>query len=126
MCVLSSFSHVGVFVIPWTVARQAPLSLGFSRQEHWRGLPCLLQGTFLTRGSNSCLWRLLYRQAGSFPLVPTGKPIAGHMYTPDLYPLVIKILLQLFSLPLSSCLYTHTHTFYLCRVKVVDVTTLHF
>jgi len=26
-------------VIPWTVARQAPLSMGFSRQEYWRGLP---------------------------------------------------------------------------------------
>ena len=25
---------------PWTVARQAPLSLGFSRQEYWKGLPC--------------------------------------------------------------------------------------
>ena len=26
-------------VIPWTVARQAPLSMGFPRQEHWSGLP---------------------------------------------------------------------------------------
>ena len=25
---------------PWTVARQAPLSMDFSRQEHWSGLPC--------------------------------------------------------------------------------------
>ena len=33
-----SFSHVQVFVTPWTVARQAPLSLEFSRQEHWRAL----------------------------------------------------------------------------------------
>ena len=28
------------FVAPWTVARQAPLSTGFSRKEYWRGLPC--------------------------------------------------------------------------------------
>ena len=28
------------FATPWTVARQAPLSMGFSRQEHWSGLPC--------------------------------------------------------------------------------------
>ena len=27
-------------VTPWTVAQQAPLSMGFSRQEHWSGLPC--------------------------------------------------------------------------------------
>ena len=38
--VLSRFSRVHLFVTPWTVARQAPLSMGFSRQEHWRGLPC--------------------------------------------------------------------------------------
>ena len=29
---------------PWTVARQAPLSVGFSRQEDWSGLPCLSPG----------------------------------------------------------------------------------
>ena len=28
-----------LFVIPWTIARQAPLSMGFSRQEYWSGLP---------------------------------------------------------------------------------------
>ena len=39
-CVLSRFSHVQVFTVPWTVALQAPLSMGFSRQECWSGLPC--------------------------------------------------------------------------------------
>ena len=33
------FSAVRLFVAPWTVARQAPLSRGFSRQEHWNALP---------------------------------------------------------------------------------------
>ena len=33
-------SHFQIFVTPWTVARQAPLSMGFSRQEHWSGLLC--------------------------------------------------------------------------------------
>ena len=37
---LSHFSRVQLFVTPWTVARQAPLSMGFSRQEYWSGLPC--------------------------------------------------------------------------------------
>ena len=31
--------HVQLFATPWTVARQAPLSMGFSRQEYWSGLP---------------------------------------------------------------------------------------
>ena len=38
VCVLSR-SVVRLFAIPWTVAHQAPLSIGFSRQEYWRGLP---------------------------------------------------------------------------------------
>ena len=37
--VLSRFSHVQLFVTLWTVARQAPLSMEFSRQEYWSGLP---------------------------------------------------------------------------------------
>ena len=39
MCVLSCFGHVRLFVTPWTVARQASLSMGFSKQEYWSGLP---------------------------------------------------------------------------------------
>ena len=35
-----SLSHVRLFVTPWTVAHQAPLSMGFSRQEYWSRLPC--------------------------------------------------------------------------------------
>ena len=34
-----SFGHVQFCATPWTVARQAPLSVGFSRQEYWSGLP---------------------------------------------------------------------------------------
>ena len=39
-CVLSRFSRVRLFATLWTVARQAPLSMGFSRQEYCSGLPC--------------------------------------------------------------------------------------
>ena len=40
VCVLSRFSHVWLSATPWTVACQAPLSMEFSRQECWSGLPC--------------------------------------------------------------------------------------
>ena len=40
VCMLSRFSHVQLLVTPCTVARQAPLSMGVTRQEHWSGLPC--------------------------------------------------------------------------------------
>ena len=39
MCVLSCFSRVQLSVATWTLARQAPLSMGLSRQEYWSGLP---------------------------------------------------------------------------------------
>ena len=35
-----SLSHVRLSATLWTIARQAPLPMGFSRQEYWRGLPC--------------------------------------------------------------------------------------
>ena len=50
MCVLSCFIHVQLFVTPWTVARQAPVSMGFSRQEYWSGLPCPPPGNLLNPG----------------------------------------------------------------------------
>ena len=50
--VMESLSCVWFFATPWTVARQAPLSLGFPRQEHWSGLPCPSQGVFPTQGLN--------------------------------------------------------------------------
>ena len=40
MCVPSRFSHVRFFVTQWTVAHQAPVSMGFSGQEYWSELPC--------------------------------------------------------------------------------------
>ena len=39
LLLLSRFSRVQLRVTPYTTAHQAPLSLGFSRQEHWSGLP---------------------------------------------------------------------------------------
>ena len=36
---VNSLSHVQLFATPWTVAYQAPPSMGFSRQEYWSGLP---------------------------------------------------------------------------------------
>ena len=47
---LSCFSHVRLLVTPWIVARQAPLSTGFSRQEHWSGLPFPTPGDLLNPG----------------------------------------------------------------------------
>ena len=71
MCMLRHFMCVWLFVTPLTVAHQAPLSMGFSRQEYWSGLLYPPPGIFLTQGSNSCLLRLPHCQA--LPLAPPGK-----------------------------------------------------
>ena len=63
---LSHFSHVRLFVIPWTITCQAPLPMGFSRQEHWSGLPCPLPGDLPNTGKMAiaiCTGRwVLYHQ----------------------------------------------------------------
>ena len=45
-CYVLVTQYVRLFTAPWTVARQAPLSVGFSRQEYWGGLPiCVARGS---------------------------------------------------------------------------------
>ena len=61
-------NHVLLFGAPWTVASQAPLSVGFPRREYWSELPFPPPGIFLTQGLNPCLLCLLLWQAGSLPL----------------------------------------------------------
>ena len=51
---------------PWTIAHQAPLSMGFSRQENWKGCHTLLLGFFLTQGLNTSLLCFLHWQGCSF------------------------------------------------------------
>ena len=63
VCVCQSLSCVWLFVTPWTVAHQAALSVGFSRQEYWSGLLFSSPGIFPTQGLNPGLLdcrRVLY------------------------------------------------------------------
>ena len=69
--------RVQLFATPWTAALEAPLSMEFSRQEHWSGLPLPSPGIFLTQRSNLPLLCLLHRQAGSLSAEPLGKPQRG-------------------------------------------------
>ena len=69
-CMLSHFSRVQLFTASLTVAHQAPLSRGFSRQETRVGCHALLQGIFPSQGSNLHFLGLLHWQVGSLPLAP--------------------------------------------------------
>ena len=78
VCVLSLFSHAQLFETQWTVACQAPLSMGFSRQEYWSGLPCPSSGDLPKMGiepmcfeclelagrlfTTSATWKALYTE----------------------------------------------------------------
>ena len=78
MCVLSCFSHVWLFATPWTVAHQAPLSMGFSRKEYLSGLPCPPPGDLPNLGIEPKSLCLPHWQMGSLPPVPPGKPRNKH------------------------------------------------
>ena len=110
--------HVRLFVTLWTVARQVPLSVGFSRQEYWSRLPCPLPGDLsdaeITPGSPAL-------QADCLPPEPPGKPL--------LFPSLSFILLSLFqsqlkqhcwfwedawSLPITTLSYFHPSSHCIC------------
>ena len=70
-------SHVQLFAISWTVAHQAPLAMGFPRQEYWHGLPFPTPGDLADAGLNPRLPCLLRWQSDSLPLCHLGKPPRG-------------------------------------------------
>ena len=69
---VSSFSCVRLFVIPWTVTHLAPLSMEFSRQEHWSRLSCFPPGD---RSDPGIKPRSPVLQADSLLFEPPGKSL---------------------------------------------------
>ena len=90
----------------WTVACQAPLSMGFPRAEYWRGLSFFSPWIFLTQGLNA---NLLHWQVDSLPLGHLGSPeSAKYIYIPSFSclpstpPLLFSILKKVSVLYLES------------------------
>ena len=106
VCILRHLSHVGLFAI-WAVALQAPLCMGFSRQDYWSGFPCpppgdlpspgiepasltspSLAGRFftvcITWETLSPHWGLKPRYSSSITFLPAGGPT--HPTTASLWP----------------------------------------
>ena len=71
VCVCYLLSHVWLFVTPWTITRQDPLSMGFSRQEYWSRLPFPSPGDLPDPGIKPGSPAL---QANSLPSEPPGSP----------------------------------------------------
>ena len=83
LCVLSCFSHVRLFASLWILACQAPLSMGFPRQEYWSGLPC--------------------PSPGDLPVQPRDQTQVSHI--------VGRCFYCLSHLGSPTYMYTHTHIF---------------
>ena len=69
---VKSLSRVRLFATLWTVAHQAPLSMGFSRQDYWSGLPFPSPGDLPDPGIEP---RSPTLQADALPSAPPGKPV---------------------------------------------------
>ena len=69
---VKSLSHVQLFATPWTVAYQVPLSMGFSRQEYWSGLPFPSPGDLSNPGIGPGSPAL---QTDALPSEPPEKPL---------------------------------------------------
>ena len=97
-----SLSHVWLFVIPWTVARQAPLSMGISRQEYWSGLPFPTSGDLPDQGSNpvscvSCTGRQIVYHWTTWEAQDKGRETNTYLL-PCRYQVLLKLDFMSFSL----------------------------
>ena len=63
------YDQLRLFVTPWSVAHQAPLSMGFPRQEYWRGLPFPILGDLSDPGIE--------------PVSPGSHALAGRFFTTE-------------------------------------------
>ena len=82
MCMLSCFSHVQLFATLWTIACQAPLSMGFSRQEDWSGLPCPPLGDLPDPGIKSTSLTSPALAGGFFTTRVTWEAVHTYTHTP--------------------------------------------
>ena len=81
MLCAKSFSPVPLFVTLWTVAHQAPLSMGFSRQEYWSELTCPPPGDLSNPGIEPMSPVFPSLQADSLPLSHLGSPSIAPYFT---------------------------------------------
>ena len=81
--VKSLLSRVQLFAIPWTVVYQASLSVGFSRQEYWSGLPFPSPGDPPDPGIKP---RSPALQADALPSEPPGKPLMAYYQFSIIFP----------------------------------------
>ena len=96
-----SFSRARLFETPWTVAHQAPLSMGFSRQEYWSGFPFPPPGILPGSGMELTSPASPAAAGRFFTTEPAGKPVLFHSASQMLYNFLTPCMLSL--LDLNPC-----------------------
>ena len=91
---ISCFSHVPLFATPWTATHQAPLSMGFSRQEYWSSLPCPPPGDLSDPGME--------------PTSPVSPALPGRFFTTSATSLINKCLLNAYWFQALVCVCTQS------------------
>ena len=106
-CVCPSPSHVWLLVTPWTVAHQAPVSMGFSRQEYWTGLPFPSPGDLpnpgIKPGSPALRTDFLLSEPPRKPQVPIKSEYIRDAWNIDLWLISSTLYLIILVLPGFVC-----------------------
>ena len=114
------FSHVRVFVTPWTIACQAPLSMGFCRQEYWgvvfriEGLSCPSPGESFQPGEQTASPETSALQVDSLPTEPPGETQV--LWGQDICLLCLLLCLQC----LGLCCPIDIRCNYICNFKFIS------
>ena len=109
-----------LFAIPWTVACQAPLSMEFSRQEYWSGLPFPSPGDLPYPGIKH---RSSAFQSNSLPSKPPGKPLSSailpkvniRMTNPRSYLIILKLMMTNISWTCPIC---SAFSYLICDISI--------
>ena len=95
-CLLSC---VQLFVTPWTIAHQVPLSIILSRQNYWSGLPCPTPGEFPNPEIEPTLSASLEWTGGLFTTELPGKPVMVHICVYSAFPEgIMRLIIYLYFL----------------------------
>ena len=94
-CMLHCFTCVRLFATLWAIACQAPLSMGFSKQDYWNGLLCSPSGDLPDPGIEPGSLMSPAWQVGSLPLEPHGRPMQDNgLYLNHHYTFTFRMILK--------------------------------
>ena len=122
MCMLSHFSHVRLCVTPWTITHWVPLSVRFSRQECWSGLPCHPPGGLPDPGIEPASLRSPALAGGFFTTRPLGKPKTHTIYSQikSWFPFICHVVITRSFSPIIRVFYSEKFTVFRTYIQQTE------